>query len=559
MKAYNSNGREIIIDDAKEITRGGEGKIIKLDNHSVAKIYLPGITPITDSKFKSLVALQNPLFVKPEDLLYDLQKKVIGFSMKMVSADNFPMYSIFAPNFAKRYNINEKFVLNLFNKIRDAVEYAHNQGVIIGDLNPFNILMNEKGEIHFIDVDSYETPGFPHNGRLLDDIRDHLYHGHINKKSDYFAFAVNLFNALTYIHPYKGIHKKIPGLNERMILRKSVLSNDSNLIIPKCYVPLKNQNLLTQFTRIFDGGERFMISLDKNPTTYIAYKPTPVSIKHNVLNITEMLKNEIIFDISASDTMLGIVTEKRIIIFDVASKGYFRHIYEKPNVNNKFKTFVSGNHAYIYDPIECTLKHLDKNTGLFENVINIKMKDILHMRQFNNILVIVKENEIFKLHLDMFMKGNIQMTSEICFGHGFINRNGLMQNVAGNTNIFFEQNNVLNTLKFPFPVKEIIQDKKFGVAMYFKSDKIEYAFFKIRDFDIIFSQRPVNNMRHMAVKDDQFIIVPEDDKLVFLHTIDFSELASFECKLVDTNTQVFSTNAGIVIANIDEMYLLNKK
>jgi hypothetical protein len=50
LKLYDSNGVIVNIDENKEIARGGEGRIIQLTANTVAKLYLPGITPITDSK-----------------------------------------------------------------------------------------------------------------------------------------------------------------------------------------------------------------------------------------------------------------------------------------------------------------------------------------------------------------------------------------------------------------------------------------------------------------------------------------------------------------------------
>ena len=51
MIVFLKNGKPVNIDEKKEIARGGEGMIIKVDNNTVAKIYLPGITGLNESKY----------------------------------------------------------------------------------------------------------------------------------------------------------------------------------------------------------------------------------------------------------------------------------------------------------------------------------------------------------------------------------------------------------------------------------------------------------------------------------------------------------------------------
>jgi len=556
MKLYDSNGKEYQIDDSKEITRGGEGKIIKVDNNLVAKVYLPGITPINESRFHFLNSLNKKEFIKPESLLYNKNKKIEGYLMKLLPSNFYPLYSAFAPNFAKKASITDKTIIDMFKKMREIVEYCHSIGIVVGDLNPFNILMNDSGEFYFLDVDSYEVPGFKHSGRLLDDIRDHLYNGEVSKNSDYFAFSVNLFNTLTYIHPFRGIHKKIPSLAERMILKKSVLTPDPDLIIPKCYLPIKDKHLLNQFDRIFKG-ERFLISFDQNTQTYvISYKPTNVTIKHDKLNIVQMLDNETILDMSCSNKVFGVVTNKRVIIYDVSSKGYFRHIYEQQGISCRI--FVTDKHSYIYNINTGEFKHIDNN-GKIEDIKNVKLKNSLYLHQYDNILVDIKEDEIYKINLDMYMMGNVQLTTDVAFGYGFTNSYSLVQNISGTSNIFYEKNGTLNHVKFPIQVKDVFQNKNIGVARYIKNSKVEHSLFRINGLNVELSGRPISNVRSLAVKEGAFIIIPEDDKLTFLRPLDFTEMYSYECDLVNDYTQVFLTEAGIIIANDDNIHLLNKK
>ena len=45
MKVYNKSGNLLLdIDENKELSRGGEGRVIEIPGDRVAKLYLPGVS-----------------------------------------------------------------------------------------------------------------------------------------------------------------------------------------------------------------------------------------------------------------------------------------------------------------------------------------------------------------------------------------------------------------------------------------------------------------------------------------------------------------------------------
>jgi len=162
MKLYNKDGQLINIDEKKEIARGGEGAVIEIGQNKVAKIYHPGNRPLTLEKFRYLSDLDGTSFVRPEHLLFDKKKNIAGFIMQMLPKNFFPLYSAYSYNFCSKQGITEKGKLAIVKKLIKNVNAAHEKGVVIGDLNPFNIMLNDTGLTFFIDVDSYETPGTKH-------------------------------------------------------------------------------------------------------------------------------------------------------------------------------------------------------------------------------------------------------------------------------------------------------------------------------------------------------------------------------------------------------------
>lgn len=198
---YNTLSGKIAFDEAKEIARGGEGKIIFINDSVVAKVYLPNIEPISKAKFSELKHL-NSHFVTPDDLLTNEFGHVKGFLMKKLGDDFFPLYSAYNKSFCKRNLITDPIKSSVVKTLIQSVKQVHTNKIVIGDLNPFNILMTSKGVVNFIDTDSYQTETEKHSGRLLDDVRDYLYSGNVSEYSDYFALAVITYNLLTFMHPF---------------------------------------------------------------------------------------------------------------------------------------------------------------------------------------------------------------------------------------------------------------------------------------------------------------------------------------------------------------------
>jgi hypothetical protein len=55
------------------------------------------------------------------------------------------------------------------------------------------------------------------------------------------------------------------------------------------------------------------------------------------------------------------------------------------------------------------------------------------------------------------------------------------------------------------------------------------------------------------------IVVPDDDKLLFVRTEDMQTIVSFICNEVSENSIIHCTNAGIIVVNQNSIYLVNKK
>ena len=99
--------------------------------------------------------------------------------------------------------------------LHDAIAGLHAAGVVIGDCNDLNVLVDGR-RVHLIDVDSYQFGGFAcpmFSERFVDPrlcdaqqlvpVRPH------DADSDWFAFAVMVFRSLLGVGPWGGVAKNV--------------------------------------------------------------------------------------------------------------------------------------------------------------------------------------------------------------------------------------------------------------------------------------------------------------------------------------------------------------
>ncbi|MBQ9478827.1 MAG: zinc-ribbon domain containing protein [Selenomonadaceae bacterium] len=149
----------------KKLASGGEGIIYSTNTEYVAKIYKPEHLTIRRQK-KLMMMLSRPIkydgLCWPVTELYNNQSEFVGFLMPVAKGEQIQR-SIFLPMIFKedfpewkRHDMVE-LCLTILRKII----FLHEHNVVIGDLNPANILVVSPKEVYFVDVDSYQIEDFP--------------------------------------------------------------------------------------------------------------------------------------------------------------------------------------------------------------------------------------------------------------------------------------------------------------------------------------------------------------------------------------------------------------
>nr|MBA3501643.1 hypothetical protein [Deltaproteobacteria bacterium] len=209
--------------------QGGEAEVYDLGDGRVLKWWKPADHPDYDGLPDQQAAATQRLAERPAKLRalpgnlpaavvapcgFALAGKrsqnVVGYLMPKIAG--VPLHSYGEPRWRRDHPIDGGAVVAALLALHDALASLHRVGVIVGDCNDLNVLVDDK-RVHLIDVDSYQFGGFPcsmFSERFVDprlcDAAGVLVRPH-DAESDWFAFAVMAFRSLLGVGPWGGVHQ----------------------------------------------------------------------------------------------------------------------------------------------------------------------------------------------------------------------------------------------------------------------------------------------------------------------------------------------------------------
>ena len=148
-----------------KIAEGGEGIIYNTNTQYVAKIYKSG--KITNQKFKKIqlmlaTNMKYPGICYPVGALYNKQHEFVGYLMPKAAGIEIQKSIFIKPQFIKIFpNWKKIDTVELCLSILTRIKFLHDNGIIIGDINPMNILVKSPTEVYFVDTDSYQIGSYP--------------------------------------------------------------------------------------------------------------------------------------------------------------------------------------------------------------------------------------------------------------------------------------------------------------------------------------------------------------------------------------------------------------
>lgn len=209
---YDSSGNRIQLEAS--IAVGGEGSIHRLSggNGLLAKIYSSPPDAISQAKLRELVKIQNPALQQfsawPQKLLFERPqgRKIVGFLMQDFG-DSIQLIDLFQDSQRIFHfpQLTWTGLIQIAENVARAVNIAHQQNLVIGDLHPRNVLVNKSALPRLIDCDSYQitTPQRVYRSvaRLQDYLPPELHGVDVSKldgtpNHDRFGLAMMIFQCL---------------------------------------------------------------------------------------------------------------------------------------------------------------------------------------------------------------------------------------------------------------------------------------------------------------------------------------------------------------------------
>lgn len=271
------DGKRLDLTDQDYLSAGGQARVYRRDD-TVFKVFDLDPGPRFEQKLRDLSVLGScASIVAPQKVLKTKRGQVAGYSMVYVP-DAIPLPKLFTTGFQSRAQVTTDTITGLVKTMMESIRFIHSQGFLLVDGNEFNYLVSRDFQrVFFIDVDSYQTPGFPASV-LMPSIRDWLS-PQFHEGSDWFAFAVVATQLYLGIHPFRGTWKGHPGvrsLEERVVQRLSVFHPDVAVPTTTRAPGLVPTNFREWLVRVFQDGERTGPPVpDPTTSTKRAHHPRP--------------------------------------------------------------------------------------------------------------------------------------------------------------------------------------------------------------------------------------------------------------------------------------------
>lgn len=161
--AFDGNGQKIML--KQFIASGGEGDIYYTDTEFVAKIYKKHKNNTWKFEKIRLMLSKNIEYLGicyPKSILYNYKHEFIGYLMPKANGKELRTSLFIKPLFLKNFpNWTKRETVQLSVTILEKIKYLHDRNVVIGDINPSNILVVSPTEVYFVDTDSFQIEGFP--------------------------------------------------------------------------------------------------------------------------------------------------------------------------------------------------------------------------------------------------------------------------------------------------------------------------------------------------------------------------------------------------------------
>ncbi len=148
-----------------KVAAGGEGIIYTTNTPYVAKIYKKeNNTKRRYEKIKLMLSknIKCEGICYPVFALYNSRQEFVGYMMPQAKGKELQKSIFIKQLFLKNFpRWKKRDTVELCITILEKIKYLHDRNIVMGDINPANILVVSPKEVYFVDTDSYQVEDFP--------------------------------------------------------------------------------------------------------------------------------------------------------------------------------------------------------------------------------------------------------------------------------------------------------------------------------------------------------------------------------------------------------------
>ena len=562
MNVYVNNKKYTL--DTQKAVSGGEGTVYLLKDIAF-KIYHDPKKMIPLGKFKELNTITSKNVIKPDELIYDEHKNLIGYTMKAVY-NTVSLSRLITTDYQKNHNITHKDLINVIVNIKNTIKSIHKDNCLVVDINDSNILINNKLEVFFIDVDSYKTENYPATA-LQDFAKDFTVKEHkFTELSDWFSFGLLATKILLGIHPYMGRWNKYKKREKENTLEYRSLNNISifnkDVVYPKTVrsFSLIPKNYYLWFLDIFEKGERtkppkelgeFFNSVDDlilDIQNQVKFKKI-FDNKHVINNVIEGFRNQVIFsdkEVNFNNNYIKLKENYNAVIFNQNDEP----MVFKVNDKNQVESYNLSNNSH----------------NVYEQVLADRIFS------FNNNIYAINYDNFMQLNLITLGKEmlTIKSTFSIMPFASQIFENCIFQNTINKAFFYLiHDKDTIPFIKIPeLDGKNIINAKyKNNVLIVNYKNNFNYTniIFKINNrfdkYEIIYQEdNDVSDINFTVNDKGVACFIPEDENmLLFFNQFGNNTIRKINDKNINTNMNLYSNFSNINIFINNEIYQISLK
>lgn len=275
------SGSKGVYTTSRLLGQGGEGAVYELADHpeQVLKIYSEPLSPEKYNKLQLMVnrfSEQMQAYAAwPMDLVRDKKGKPCGFVMKKLD-QYVPLHMLFSPMDRKKIFPDKgyNFLVHVGRNIASAFHTLHSAGMVVGDVNEGNLLVNKQGMVAFIDCDSFQlsdgntyyycevgVPRYTPPELLRLSSFENVVR---TTNTDSFSMAILIFQLLFLgRHPFAGVNHTQEDIGEEVAIQRhlfaySIRNKQKQLSPPKDSFDIKSlpDNISNLFHEAFETTTR---------------------------------------------------------------------------------------------------------------------------------------------------------------------------------------------------------------------------------------------------------------------------------------------------------------